>query len=62
MNAPLVRLLTAREVAEQGYRATMKGKPVCINGMGNRLVESLSRHQPRWVLHRLGKILVQRTN
>lgn len=60
MNLPLVPLLTAREVAEQGYRATMKGKTVYINGMGNRLVQTLTRHQPRWVWHRIGKVMEHR--
>lgn len=60
MNLPMVPLLTAAEVAEQGYRATMKGKTVYINGMGNRLVQTFTQHQPRWVWHRIGKIMEHR--
>lgn len=62
MALPLVPLLSAREVAEQGYRATMKGRPVYINGMGNRLVQTLSAHQPRWVMHRISRLLEYRTS
>ena len=60
MNQPMVPLLTAREVAEQGYRATMKGKTLYINGIGNRLVQTLVKHQPRWVWHSIGKIMEHR--
>ncbi len=60
MNLPMVPLLTAAEVAEQGYRATIKGKTVYINGLGNRMVQTLTKHQPRWVWHRIGKIMEHR--
>jgi len=49
MALPLVPLLSTAEVAEQAYRATMKGWPVYINGLGNRPVQSLTSQQPRWL-------------
>lgn len=57
MQVPFVPLLTAAEVAEQAYKATVKGTPVYINGMSNRLLERLSHHQPRWLMHRIGKLM-----
>ncbi len=60
MSIPLVKVLSASEVAEQAYLATMKGKPVYINGMGNRLLKTLMTQQPRWVSHRIGRVLEQR--
>ncbi len=62
MALPLVPLLSPTEVAEQGYRATMKGRPVYINGLGNRLVQTLTSSQPRWVQHRIARLLEYRSN
>lgn len=52
MSLPMVRNLTAEEVAEQGYKATMKGKAMHITGLGNRLAIGAGRMTPR-VLRRL---------
>lgn len=60
MHLPMVPVLSAAEVAEQGYRATMKGKKIYINGMGNRLVQTMTQHQPRWAWYRIAKILEHR--
>lgn len=59
MKAPLVPTLSAEEVAVQGYRATMTGKTVYINGLGNRLLQTFTQHQPRWLRSRIGKIMEQ---
>lgn len=60
MSLPLVRVLTPQEVAEQGYRALMKGKPVYINGLSNQLIQAVVTRQPRWLSHRLAKVLQRR--
>ncbi len=51
------KLMTAREVAEQGYRATMKGKTITIPGMMNKLLAQSNRIAPRrtvaWVAKKI---------
>lgn len=47
MNVPLIRNLEPGEVARQGYAACMAGKPLYINGAGNRAAVELTRLQPR---------------
>ena len=47
MSLPGVRNLSATEVAQQGYDATMEGKPMHITGRGNRLVMIAGRMTPR---------------
>ena len=55
MNFPLVPLLSAEQVAEEAYSATLEGKAFFINGRGNRLMQVITQHSPRWISHRLGK-------
>ena len=50
---PSVMWMTAEQVAHQGYRAVMKGKPIIINGWLNRLVARAIALTPRSLLHRL---------
>jgi hypothetical protein len=52
---PRFMWLTAERVAEEGYRAVMKNKPVCIPGLRYRLVSTLVRLLPIDVAHRLGE-------
>lgn len=47
MNLPLIRNLEPDEVARQGFAACMAGKPLYINGVGNRAAVELGRLQPR---------------
>lgn len=47
MNVPFIRNLEPREVARQGFEACMAGKPLYINGAGNRAAVELTRLQPR---------------
>jgi short-subunit dehydrogenase len=51
------KLMTAREVAEQGYRATMKGKTITIPGLMNKVLAQSSRIAPRrtvaWVAKKI---------
>ncbi|MGQ0622603.1 MAG: SDR family NAD(P)-dependent oxidoreductase [Panacagrimonas sp.] len=57
MSVPGVPVLGPREVAEQGYRAVMKGKPVYVNGIANRLVQTVLTTQPRWATRRMFSLL-----
>lgn len=60
MSLPFVPVLTAQEVASEGYDALMKGKPVHINGRTNQLVEAFVTRQPRWITHRVSRALHRR--
>lgn len=59
MHLPLIRNLEAPDVAREGYAACMAGKPVYINGLGNRLLNLLTKLQPgwlrRWIMIRLSR-------
>ena len=55
-----VQIADAKEVAELGYRAMMKGKPVVIHGTMNRLAPVAIRFLPRkWVTRLSAKIMMQ---
>ena len=56
MKFPIVPLLSAKEVAEEAYSATLEGKAYFINGRGNRLMQMITQHSPRWIYHRMGKV------
>ena len=47
--------LTAMRVAEEGYRAVMKNKPICIPGLQYKLISTLTRLLPIDAAHRLGE-------
>lgn len=59
MSVPLVRNMTAEEVAQEGYAACMAGSPLHVNGLANRALVTLGRLQPRawqrWVIERVAK-------
>jgi short-subunit dehydrogenase len=50
-------MMDARTVAEEGYRAMMRGKAVMINGFKNRLLAQSVRFSPRWAVRRVTKRL-----
>jgi hypothetical protein len=43
---PRFMWMTADAVAEEGYRAVMQNKPVCINGGLNRSIATLAKYLP----------------
>ena len=59
MTVPLVRNMTAEEVAREGYAACMAGSPLHVNGLANRAMVTLGRLQPRawqrWVIERVAR-------
>ena len=46
MRLPLIPNLTPERVAREAYRAAMTGRPLLINGLGNRLSVEGLRHTP----------------
>lgn len=48
MTVPLVRNMTAGDVAQEGYAACMTGQPLFINGFANRAMIQLGRYQLPW--------------
>ncbi|MBI5193229.1 MAG: hypothetical protein HZA08_07300 [Nitrospirae bacterium] len=46
------------EVAKIGYRALIKGKNVVVAGLYNKLLVFSLRFTPRWLILKIGKILM----
>ena len=54
---PALRPMTARSVAEIGYEAMLKGRPVVVAGWKNKLMVAVSRRAPTmWFRSRGRKI------
>jgi short-subunit dehydrogenase len=60
MNVPLVRNMSAAEVAAEGYAACKAGRPLFINGIGNRALVQFGKHQPRWLQRRLYSLIARK--
>jgi short-subunit dehydrogenase len=56
------KMMTAKEVAEIGYRAMMKGKPVIIPGLKNSFLVFTSRFAPREVLVKMARRIQENKN
>lgn len=55
-------MMSAREAAEAGYNAMMKGKPVIIPGFKNSLVAFVSRFVPREVVVKSARKIQEKKN
>ncbi len=55
-----LRPMTAKAVAQDGYRALMKGKPLVIPGLKNWLVAESLRISPRRVVTAVSRRLIER--
>jgi len=55
-----LRPMSARAVAQDGYRALMKGKPLVISGFKNWLVAESLRISPRRVVTAISRRLIER--
>lgn len=53
-------VMSAKDVAEVGYGAMMRGKPSVIAGFFNRLNIFSTRFAPRWLVTKLSKMLMSR--
>ena len=49
------RMMDSKTVAEIGYQALMKNKSIAITGFANKVLISLSRFSPRWLIARIIK-------
>jgi len=45
-NSPLFKQMTARSVAEIGYSAMMRGRPVVVAGWKNKLITTVTKRMP----------------
>ncbi len=58
-----VKVATPRSVAELGFRAMMRGKPVAIHGAMNKVAPFAIRFLPRkWVTHLSAKVMGRSTS
>jgi short-subunit dehydrogenase len=48
-------IMTAQEVARQGYRDFRRGKVVAISGLRNKILIQMIRFTPRWILRKMVK-------
>jgi uncharacterized protein len=53
------KMPTSREVAEYGFKAMMKGKPVAVHGISNKLMVASIRFTPRSIVTRLVRMIQQ---
>lgn len=56
------KLMTAKKVAEIGYRAMMKGKPVVIPGFNNSFLVFASRFAPRELVVKMARKMQEEKN
>lgn len=54
-------LMSSQQVAEQGYRAMMRGQVIHVNGLRNRIQTMLPRFLPRGMVRRMVKQAQERT-
>lgn len=53
MNVPAFFVGDAKEVADQGYRACLKGDVICVPGTVNLAATIMGRATPKWLLRRI---------
>lgn len=49
------RVMSAKQVAEIGYRGMLRGEPIVIAGLKNRLMIQSLRFSPRWLVRQMVK-------
>lgn len=58
---PSLMKMTAAEVAQEGYKACMKGKAVHVTGLPNQFAAEWIRLQPKWLVRNAGGFLARAT-
>lgn len=51
---PGVLVSEAADVAQQGFKACMKGQVICVPGVANQATVLASRSTPKWLVRKLG--------
>lgn len=54
---PVIVVGDSETVAEQGYRACLKGDVICVPGVLNRSATIASRATPKWLMRRLSGVM-----
>ena len=47
------------DVARQGFEACMRGDVICVPGVLNRVVTLGSRATPKWLVRKIGGLMVR---
>lgn len=55
-------LASARDVAEEGYRACMAGEVIRVPGLMNRALVTWMRYQPRWLVRAAAGVFARSTS
>ena len=57
---PALFVGSAAVVADEGYKACLAGEVICVPGLLNRAANLASRAAPRWLVRRVGGVVVRR--
>lgn len=58
-NGPQFMMSSVKDVAREGYDATMNNEVIRIPGLSNQAAIAWAKHQPRWLVRGLGGLLSQ---
>ena len=58
-NVPQFMMSSVKDVAREGYDATMNNEVIRIPGLSNQAAIAWAKHQPRWLVRGLGGLLSQ---
>ncbi|MFT5580558.1 MAG: short-subunit dehydrogenase, partial [Paraglaciecola psychrophila] len=58
-NVPQFMMSSVKDVAREGYDATMNNEVIRIPGLSNQAAIAWAKHQPRWLVRGLGSLFSQ---